>query len=442
MNYYPHSEELAGKLDGFFRHIRSTTLPSNYSSSDSSNTGNESQSQLVQVKIMMDANLSSLTLSNSYTCPMMVTNTTNPSYPSSLSNNQMMIQRGIVCAGTIVIDYVIIVDRWPVESSLSNIYHETKTGGGGPFNVLKDLRSMDINLPLSIVGFLGNDDNGQWLIDDCKKSNIDVHQLHKTKDSTPTSYTYVMSVESTGRRTFFNQRGTNALLTDIHFDFNHIVNKKYCNLFYLSYLTVLNELDRIIDNETVAGKVLKQAKEYGLETIVDFVSAENLLYSKIALLTLPYVDHLIINEIELGFILNQALQQATIIEIEQAARILIEKYHVQRTVTIHFDCGAVCISRENDQKLESFIQGSLCLPKGFIKGAVGAGDAFAAGFIYGIYKKWPIQERLSCAVCVAAMCLSDETPYGGVKSIEECMKLKEIYQFRILNTTSRISDMI
>ncbi|CAF3960078.1 unnamed protein product, partial [Rotaria sordida] len=73
---YPHSEELAGKLDGFFRHIRTTTLPSNYSSFDSSNTGNESQSQLVQVK----------------TCPMMVTNTTNPSYPSSLSNNQMMIQ--------------------------------------------------------------------------------------------------------------------------------------------------------------------------------------------------------------------------------------------------------------------------------------------------------------------------------------------------------------
>ncbi|CAF1557204.1 unnamed protein product, partial [Rotaria sordida] len=147
----------------------------------------------------------------------------------------MSYEGGIVCAGTIVIDYVVIVDRWPLESSLSNIYHETKTGGGGPFNVLKDLRSMDINLPLSIVGFLGNDDNGQWLIDDCKKSNIDVHQLHKTKDNTPTSYTYVMSVESTGRRTFFNQRGTNALLTDIHFDFNHIVNKKHCNLFYLSY---------------------------------------------------------------------------------------------------------------------------------------------------------------------------------------------------------------
>jgi sugar/nucleoside kinase (ribokinase family) len=348
---------------------------------------------------------------------------------------------GIVCGGTICTDYVVMVDQWPSENSLSNIHNEMKTGGGGPFNILKDLRSMDENLSLSIVGLLGNDANGQWLIDDCQKSNIDTNQLHITKDKTPTSYTYVITVESTGRRTFFNQRGTNALLTDIHFDFNYLVKEKKYNLFYLGYVTILNQLDCIIDNETIVGKVLKQAKDYGLETIVDFVSAENLLYSKIAQLTLPYVDHLIINEIEAGLIVNQTLQQGTIRDVEQVARILIEQYHVQRTVTIHFERGAICISRENDQSLECFRQGSLCLPNGFIKAAVGAGDAFAAGFIYGIYKKWPIQERLTCGVCVAAMCLTDETPHGGVRSIEECMKLKDIFSFRRLEETSSVNDI-
>jgi sugar/nucleoside kinase (ribokinase family) len=348
---------------------------------------------------------------------------------------------GVVCAGTIVIDHVVVVDHWPVENALSNIHHETKSGGGGPFNILKDLRSMDTNLPLSIVGLLGDDDNGQWLIDDCKKSNFDINQLHTTKDGTPTSYTYVMSVESTGRRTFFNQRGTNALVSNVHFDFDYLVNKKHYNLLYIGYITLLNQLDRVINNETIAGKVLKQAKEYGLETIVDFVSAHNPSYSQIAELTLPYVDHLIINEIEAGFILNQALQHSTITEIEQAAREFIEKYHVQRTVTIHFDGGAVCISRENSEKLECFIQGSLYLPNGFIKSAVGAGDAFAAGIVYGIYKKWSIQERLLCAVCVAAMCLKDETPYAGVENIEECMKLKDKFRCRKLEATSRIIDI-
>jgi sugar/nucleoside kinase (ribokinase family) len=351
-----------------------------------------------------------------------------------------MAEGGVICAGTIVTDYVVIVDQWPSENSLSNIHHQTKTGGGGAFNIIKDLRSMDKNLPLSIVGLLGNDDNGQWLINDCQKSNIDTNQLHITDDKTPTSYTYVISVESTGRRTFFNQRGTNSLLNDTHFDFNYLVKKKHYNLFYLGYLTILDGLDQIVNNETMAAQLLKKAKQYGLETIVDFVSVDNTLYSKIAQLTLPYVDHLILNEIEVGLILNQSFQQGTISDIEQAARILIENYGVQRTVTIHFDRGAVCVSRENNSDTKSFFQGSLCLPNGYIKGAVGAGDAFAAGFIYGIHKKWPIQERLRCGVCVAAMCLKDVTPYGGVGTIEECLQLKELFTFRTMEPTSFLTD--
>ncbi|CAF1009129.1 unnamed protein product [Adineta steineri] len=288
--------------------------------------------------------------------------------------------------------------------------------------------------------YLSNDDNGQWLIDDCKKSNIDINQLHTTDDKTPTSYTYVISVESTGRRTFFNQRGTNSLLNDTHFDFNYLAKKKNYNLFYLGYLTLLDGLDQIINNETVAAQVLKKAKEYGLETIIDFVSVHNSLYSKIAQLTLPYVDHLILNEIETGLILNQSFQQGTIEQIEQAARILMENYGVQRTVTIHFDRGAICVSRENSSTIESFYQGSLCLPSGYIKGAVGAGDAFAAGVIYGIYKKWSIQERLFCGICVAAMCLKDATSYAGVGSIEECLKFREIFCCRTMEPTSFITD--
>ncbi|CAF2803627.1 unnamed protein product [Rotaria sp. Silwood2] len=280
----------------------------------------------------------------------------------------MITETGVICAGTIVTDYVAVVDRWPAENSLANIYHQIKTGGGGPFNIIKDLRLIDKNLPLSIVGLLGNDDNGQWLINDCKKSNIDTDQLHIIDDNTPTSYTYK-------------------------------------------------------------------------QLLISLVYIHNPLYSKIAQLTLPFVDHLILNEIEIGLILNQSFQQGTISQIEQAARILIENYGIQRTVTVHFDCGAVCVSRENNLNIECFYQGSLYLPQGYIKSAVGTGDAFAAGIIYGIYKNWSIQERLRCGICVAAMCLKDLTSYGGVGTIEECLQLKEAFCFRTLELTSSIHDI-
>lgn len=352
----------------------------------------------------------------------------------------MALRNGVVCAGTIVTDYVVVVDRWPTESSLANIFHQRKTGGGGPFNLVKDLRAMDNELPLALVGLLGNDENGQWLINDCQQSNIDTNQLRITASQTPTSYTYVISVESTGRRTFFNQRGTNALLDETHFDFKYVVDRKQYRLFYLGYLTLLDRLDRIVDYQTMAAQVLQQAKQANLETIVDFVSVQSSSYVEIAKLTLPYVDHLILNEIEAGFILTQSFEHSTIEQLEQAARTFLEIYGVQRTVTIHFDRGAICLFRTDENTIECVRQGSFQLPSGFIKGAVGAGDAFAAGFIYGISKDWPIQERLMCAICVATMCLSDETPYAGVGTIEQCLNLKNQFDFRSLQPTSLINE--
>jgi sugar/nucleoside kinase (ribokinase family) len=350
-------------------------------------------------------------------------------------------ERGVICAGSIITDYVVVVDRWPSESSLSTIHRQQRTGGGGPWNVIKDLRAMDTHLPLSLIGLLGNDDNGRWLLNDCQNSNIDISQLHVTDDQTPTSYTYVISVESTGRRTFFNQPGTNALLNEKHFDFNYLVNEKHHGYFYLGYITLLEQLDRVVDNETMAARILQQAKHVGLVTIVDFVSVDNPYYSAIARLTLPYVDHLILNEVEVGLILERSFEQATVEDIEHAGRILINQFGVQRTVTIHFDCGAICLTRTINETIECFLQGSLRLPQGYIKGAVGAGDAFAAGIIYGLYRQWTIPERLRCGICTAAMCLTDETPYAGVGSIEQCLQLEDQFIFRTLNSSSSIRDM-
>ena len=49
------------------------------------------------------------------------------------------------------------------------------------------------------------------ILDDCVTHKIDTKHLKATAEA-PTSYTDVMTVESTGRRTFFHQRGANALL--------------------------------------------------------------------------------------------------------------------------------------------------------------------------------------------------------------------------------------
>ena len=330
------------------------------------------------------------------------------------------IRTGLLASGSILVDYILLIDDWPMENCTSFIRREVKmTSGGAPYNIIKNLRSMNVHFPLALRGLIGNDSNGQWIIDDCVKSNIGVDQLEVIQNSIPTSCTYVMSVENTNRRTFFHQQGTNSLLNFEHFHFAQ-TNAK---LFYLGPLTQLNQLDQFSaenPQRTNASKVLENALSAGLETIVDLSSGKNLNYSAIVKSSLPFIDHLIINETEAGLISNKILTSDQLNEIKQTADALID-LGVRKTVTIHFAEGAILTSKDK----RSLIRGSIILPENFIKSSVGAGDAFVCGMIYGIHEQWSFEKTLQLAICVAAMSLSDESSTGGMKSIEQCLDLEK-----------------
>jgi sugar/nucleoside kinase (ribokinase family) len=98
---------------------------------------------------------------------------------------------------------------------------------------------------------------------------------------------------------------------------------------------------------------------------------------------------------------------------------------VKKTVTIHTEHGSVCATAEG-LRLK---QASLKLPAGYSKGATGAGDAFAAGMLYGLHEGLEIQERLKLAVCCAAACLADPTPSKGLRPVKDCLALAEQFGF-------------
>jgi sugar/nucleoside kinase (ribokinase family) len=71
------------------------------------------------------------------------------------------------------------------------------------------------------------------------------------------------------------------------------------------------------------------------------------------------------------------------------------------------------------------------LPAGFVQGATGAGDAFAAGLLMGIHDDLPWPECLRLGVCAAAMCLSHPATSEGMKPTAECLALGERHGFRV-----------
>jgi sugar/nucleoside kinase (ribokinase family) len=338
-----------------------------------------------------------------------------------------MKRSGILAGGNFIIDDVKIIDSWPSEDMLASILRETSANGGGPYNVLKDLAALEAPFPLAAAGLVGTDANGQWIIQDCQQAGIDVAQLQQT-DAAPTSYTDAMTVESTGRRTFFHQRGANAHLGAQHFRFDLSTHR----WFHLGYLLLLDEMDRLLpDGRTVASQVLEKARAAGIITSVDIVSTEHPQFREIALASLPHTDHLIINEIEAGRVTRRELRAGNGIDIAATTAAASELLNlgVRREVVIHFAEGAVAVDSEGQVTLK----GSLRLPShGFIVGATGAGDAFAAGYIYAKHEGWATTDALQLAVTTAAACLTDPTPSGGLRSLAACRELVAAFAFREL----------
>src|SRR5450755_1035975 len=109
---------------------------------------------------------------------------------------------GILAGGNWIRDHVKTLDAWPAQDGLANILGCADGNGGGPYNVLKDLSKLRAPFPLAGVGLVGDDADGRAILADCGESGIDASRLRAVA-GVHTSYTDVMAVRGSARRTFF-----------------------------------------------------------------------------------------------------------------------------------------------------------------------------------------------------------------------------------------------
>ena len=156
-------------------------------------------------------------------------------------------------------------------------------------------------------------------------------------------------------------------------------------------------------------KILKKAQAEGIKTSIDLVSENSDRYA-LVLPCLPYTDNLIINETEAGKI-------AGIEPTDENLRAIAEKlksFGVKERVIIHTPTVGVCLSNEGFVCVPSYD-----LPNGFIKGTTGAGDAFCAGCLIGIYNGLSDEEILKLASGAAVAALSSADAISGMRSQAE-----------------------
>ena len=333
-------------------------------------------------------------------------------------------RNGIIAGGNWIVDAVKIVDVWPQQDTLANIFSTAKGTGGSPFNILMDLMLLGATFPLSGCGLVGDDENGRWVLDQCSSHGIDCTHLKKTADA-PTSFTDVMTVKDTGRRTFFHARGANALLDAPHFDFS----ATNARIFHLGYLLLLDKLDApSATHGTVAAEVLAKAQAAGLKTSVDCVSEDSDRFPKIVMPALKHVDCCIMNEFEAGRCTGRQVRRndrIDPIQIRGAMQLLLDA-GVRERVVVHYPEGGCALGRDGQWAEHPSVK----LPSGYVKGAAGAGDAFGAGVLLGWHEDRPVMEQLRYGVCAAAANLSEETCTGGLRPLADCLEIGKRFGFR------------
>jgi sugar/nucleoside kinase (ribokinase family) len=329
---------------------------------------------------------------------------------------------GILAAGHWIVDCVKRIDHWPEPCTLARIEQQHIANGGFAFNLLSDLAALDPACPLFGAGLIGDDAHGRFIRERCRQLKIDDTMLRVTTEA-PTSFTDVMTESASGRRTFFYCPGANERLTEIHLQQLASPAKIFC----LGYLGFFPLLDGAMNGDglNASARLLRQARENGMLTAADLVSAPNPNLRAQVVPTLPWLDILFLNEWEAGQLLRQDLPKPFTAPTAKEFAESVQKMGVRGAVVLHSRDGVVAVTPEG----ECLAQGSVNLPDSEIQGTVGAGDALAAGVLLARHHEMSWPDALKLGVCAATACLKSPTASDGMLPWKQCLDLGTKYGF-------------
>lgn len=324
---------------------------------------------------------------------------------------------GIAIAGNVLTDIVKMIDAYPQKGMLSNILSLSTAVGGCVPNTGIDLTKIDRGLAVWALGRIGNDAGGKYVLAQMQQSGMDVSQIVTSKTS-PTGFSDVMSIASTGERTFFHHRGANAEFSPADINLS-LLN---CKMLHIGYILLLDSFDQAnSEYGTVMARFLKSVQDAGILTSIDMVSDSDGHFAEKVIPALKYTDNAFMNEIEGGEVTGICARDADgRLVIEQVHRIMqsILSMGVRQRVILHAPEAGFCLEADGTFTVIPSIK----LEKGFIKGSVGAGDAFCAGCLYGIYNDFDAKRMLEFASGAACCNLSAEDSVSGMRDKEYIKK--------------------
>ena len=335
-----------------------------------------------------------------------------------------MTREGILTGGTWCVDRNLLLDRWPHENGRADILSSEMGGGGSGCNMAVAIRKLSPEMRVGTIALVGDDADGRFLIEEADRNGIDRSKMRVTSESA-TDYTFAFASLPTGQRTHVSWFGTSHLLSPDHFDFAGNDEK----IFHLGLPGVHRLMDgpwQDDDNGWVT--VLKRARAAGMITNIELASIAPDRLTALVRPCLPYLDLVVVNDHEIGGIAGIETVKDHKTDVDacvEAARAVVA-LGTARHVVVHFPRGAVAASRDGSV----VVKPSVSVPSAEVKGANGAGDAFAAGFLYGFHEGWTMERSIALAHATAAASLRAISTTVSIEPWQACLALADRWGWR------------
>ena len=336
-------------------------------------------------------------------------------------------RKGITLAGNILVDLVKEIDAFPERGMLVNISEITRAVGGCAPNTGIDLAKIDRSIPINVIGKIGDDESGRYVVTQLSRYGIDCGRV-SVSASKPTGFSDVMS-DPQGERTFFHARGANDEFCPSDVDLSSLD----CAILHIGYILLLGAFDQKDEKfGTVMARFLHNAQREGIKTSIDVVSSTTADYKSTVLPALKYCNYAFLNEVESSMLTDLppynedgSLNMKNI----RTTMEFIASCGVSEKVIVHCKSCGFCL----DVPTGTFTAvPSLEIPGNLIRGSVGAGDAFCAGSLYAIYNNFDDTRLLEFASAAAAANLFSENSVDGMMPRAELEALMTKYPRKTL----------
>jgi sugar/nucleoside kinase (ribokinase family) len=322
-----------------------------------------------------------------------------------------------LCAGSIVADSTKVIDRYPALDHLAVIEDVSLSTGGPSLNMAVDLRQLGATFPVGLIGAVGEDAHAAFILAECGRLGISTAAV-RALTGVVTSFTDVMVERDGGRRTMFHHSGANALFDASAAD----LSAAGARILHAGAPGIHPVMDRPHGGGNGWSALLQRAQSAGLHTNLELVSLNPGLIAEVALPCLPYLDSIVVNELEAGALAGIDAPAPTADgpvdwpALEAMARQLVER-GVSVLAVVHFPAGCVAAAPGG----RTWRQGSVRLRREQVRSTNGAGDAFAAGVILGLHEGWPVERCLRLAVASAAACVRSPSTSAGIRPAAACL---------------------